>query len=483
MLNRLVVPARRLLPTQAFARGVSVLVGGTASAQLLTIAAAPLLTRLYAPDDFGLMAVYGALLALFTVVASGRYQLAIPLPETEREAAEVLALALTMVALTTLVSLLIVALAGRMLAEALGVPALTPWLWLLPLGVALSGGYQVVSHWSVRTRAFPAIAATRIKQSLAQLTVQLVANPLGGGGLLLGYAAGQGAGTLGLARPALRAVIAHRVGLSGMWAVALRYRKFPLFSTWSGLFNTLGKQLPPLLFAALFSPVAAGLYALAHRVLAMPMTLIGEAVGKVFLSSAAEAHRRGELGSLVARVHDALAQIAMPVAILLAVVGPDLFALAFGERWREAGDFARWMAPWLYLVFITAPLSHLFAVLERQGQGLVFQMLMLSVRIAAIAIGAMLDDLMLTVALYSLGSAVCWGGFLAWIARLTGHSPLFLATSTLSALAWSLLLLAPLIIAEWLVPMPTWSLRLAALMLSGALVGARYFFLFRKAYS
>ncbi|MGR2736914.1 lipopolysaccharide biosynthesis protein [Billgrantia sp. Q4P2] len=480
MLNRLVIPAKRLLPTHAFARGVSVLVGGTAGAQLLAIAAAPLLTRLYTPEDFGLLAVYGGLLALFTVVASGRYQMAIPLPETEREAAEVLVLSLAVAALTTFAALLLVALGGRSLAEALGVPALTPWLWLLPLGVAFAGSFQAASHWAVRTRAFPAIAATKIKQSLALLVIQLGASPLGGGGLLLGHAAGQGVGTLTLVRPALRAAAEHRVTAAGVWAAARRYRKFPLFSTWSGLFNTLGKQLPPLLFAVLFSPVAAGLYALAHRVLAMPMTLIGEAVGKVFFSSAAEAHRRGELGPLVAKVHATLAQVAMPPAIVLMVIGPDLFALVFGERWREAGDFARWMAPWLYLVFITSPLSHLFSVLERQGQGLAFQALLLGVRVAAIAIGAALDDLLLTVALFSLGSAACWVGFLGWIAVLTGNRPQRLAVSTLTALGWSLALLAPLVVVEWLAPV--WLPWSAALLLSAALVGLRYLFLFRRAY-
>lgn len=481
MLNRLVIPARRLLPTQAFARGVSVLVGGTAGAQLLAIAAAPLLTRLYAPEDFGLLAVYGGLLALFTVVASGRYQLAIPLPEAEREAADVLVLSLAVVALTTLASLLLVALGGGALAARLGVPALAPWMWLLPLGVALAGGYQAVNHWAVRTRAFPAIAATRIKQTLAQLSIQLAASPLGGGGLLLGHAAGQGVGALTLARPALRAAAGHRVSRHGVWAAARRYRKFPLFSTWSGLFNTLGKQLPPLLFALLFSPVAAGLYALAHRVLAMPMSLIGEAVGKVFFSSAAQAHRRGELGPLVAKVHASLAQIAMPPAIVLAIVGPDLFALVFGERWREAGEFARWMAPWLYLVFITSPLSHLFSVLERQGQGLTFQALLLGVRIVAIAVGAAMNDLLLTVALFSLGSAGCWIGFLGWIARLTDNRVWTLATSTLTALAWSLALLLPLVIVAWLAP--AWLSWRLALPLSGILLGLRYFFLFRKAYT
>ena len=78
---------RRLLPKNAFARGISLLVGGTAGAQLLTILAAPALTRQYGPEDFGLLAVYASLLALIGVISSLRYELAIPLPVGDAEAA------------------------------------------------------------------------------------------------------------------------------------------------------------------------------------------------------------------------------------------------------------------------------------------------------------------------------------------------------------------------------------------------------------
>ena len=44
-MKRLTHAVRRVLPKNSFARGVSVLVGGTAGAQLLTVLAAPLLTR------------------------------------------------------------------------------------------------------------------------------------------------------------------------------------------------------------------------------------------------------------------------------------------------------------------------------------------------------------------------------------------------------------------------------------------------------
>ena len=77
--------------------GVSLLVGGTAGAQVLTVLAAPLLTRLYSSEDFGFLSVYTSLLALIGVISSLRYELAIPLLEDDGEAAKVAVLSLIFV--------------------------------------------------------------------------------------------------------------------------------------------------------------------------------------------------------------------------------------------------------------------------------------------------------------------------------------------------------------------------------------------------
>jgi len=119
MIQRTKTALRALLPKNAFARGVSVLVGGTAGAQVLTVLAAPLLTRLYSPEDFGLLAVSASLLALIGVISSLRYELAIPLPE-----ANVAALSLILVGLRALLTGVLVWQLGAAIADLLGVPAL-----------------------------------------------------------------------------------------------------------------------------------------------------------------------------------------------------------------------------------------------------------------------------------------------------------------------------------------------------------------------
>lgn len=435
---------QRVLPRSKFVRGVSVLVGGTASAQILLVLASPILTRLYSPEDFGLLAVYAGLLSIISAISGLRYELAIPLPESDQDAANIVMLSIFFVLLISALTGMAVLLAGDTIAIALGVPMLADVFWLLPLGIFLQGIYKIYNYWAIRVKKFTTIARTKITQSVAMLVIQLLGFNGGGVTLMAGHAIGQGAGGVTL----LRSAMARPELLQWRWSeirrLGVRYKKFPVFSTWGALLNTAGQQLPPILFAAAFSASAAGIYTLAHRVLAIPISVLGQAVANVFFSNAAQAQREGRLDVLVNTVHAKLAQLAMPPVFALMIVGPEAFALVFGQEWRTAGDYARWMAPWLYLVFVTSPLSTLFEVLEKQNHGMVFQALLATARVAAITVGVWAGDVMVAVALFTVSSATCWLGFLSWIALSTGNRFTMILKPSCEMLVISIVVTAPL---------------------------------------
>ena len=95
----------RLKPQSASVRNVLKLAGGTAGSQVITVAAAPILTRLYGPESFGVLATYVSILALLNVVSSLRYELAIAVPEDDDEAIALVWLCFVLVAISTALQL------------------------------------------------------------------------------------------------------------------------------------------------------------------------------------------------------------------------------------------------------------------------------------------------------------------------------------------------------------------------------------------
>src|SRR3954453_22581149 len=77
-----------------FLGSVGVLLGGTGIAGAISALMLPVLTRLYTPQDFSLLAVLTSAIAIVSVAACLRFDMAIPLPEQDAEAANVLGLAI-----------------------------------------------------------------------------------------------------------------------------------------------------------------------------------------------------------------------------------------------------------------------------------------------------------------------------------------------------------------------------------------------------
>jgi O-antigen/teichoic acid export membrane protein len=445
-------PGHRPIPSTlpAFVRQVGVLAGGTALGQVLLLAASPALTRLYVPDDFGALAVFASIVGVLAVAAGLRYELAIPVAESAHDGAHVLVLALLAVLASTAVVAFGVAMLGHHVVAA--APSLGAYLWLIPVGVLAIGTVQSLNYWAIRSKAFGLIARTQLTQSAISVGTQVavgasLAGPLG---LLLGQILGRTAGVVALARHALSSLRTARVRITArdLRRVARRYANFPLYSTWTGLTNALGREAPPLLLVALFGATTTGHYALGARVLQAPMALVGNAVGQVFLSRASDAARAGRLGQLVIDVLEQLLRIGAPVLTVLAIVAPELFAVVFGPPWRTAGVYAQWFAPWLALVFVASPMSTLPSVLDRQKPELAFQVALLASRVAALAIGGALGDPLVAIALFSIVSAANWFVYLLWTIRIAGASVATGLRRMGRVLVWAALLAIPAAIGK-----------------------------------
>lgn len=360
----------RLGVRQGFVHSVGTLAGGTAFAQGFAVLLLPLLTRLYTPAEFNILAVYASLLAILAVVACLRLEVAIPLPARDEVAASLLALALISSTGFALVVALAVACFPVWIADRLGVPAFKPYLWMLPLGVWIASSYAAVQYWSTRKKKFLRIARTRMVQALGGVGTQAGVGMLAAGpfGLLLGHMISGGAGLLGLARvawredrAALRSVT--RASMSG----ALReYSRFPKYSALEALANTAGSQLPVVIIAALAIGPEAGYMMLATKVMAAPMMLIGGAIAQVYLSHAPEEFRKGTLDSFTLRVLGGLAKTGVGPLLFAGIVAPPVFEVIFGSEWRRAGDFVSWMTPWFVLQFLSSPVSMVMHVTNHQ---------------------------------------------------------------------------------------------------------------------
>lgn len=380
------------LPSTVF-RDVIRLLSGTTIGRVILLTAMPVVTRLYSPEDFELLAVYAALVGTVAVAACLRFEIAIPLAENDDDAVHLLVLSLLSMAGVVALILLLALTLPQHVADLVGSPGIGPYMWLVAVGVAMTASYSALQFWATRNRRFGAIARTRVGQATTGAATMLGFGWLGLApmGLLLGNMLSLGAGGLSLAaqvmrwdRAALR-VVTRR----GLAATLGKYRRYAIFSTPEALANVAGIQIPILMIAAMAEAEAGQLF-LAMQIMAAPMTLLGASVGQVYASRAQEELRNGMLYRFTVSMMRRLFLIGVVPMAAAALLAPPLFPVVFGADWARAGVIVAWIAPWMLLQLTVSPVSMGLHVTGHQRTAMVLQVFGLALRVGSVAAAAMI---------------------------------------------------------------------------------------------
>lgn len=340
------------MPKGRLARGLAVLAGGTAIGQLVAVGAQPILSRLFTPEHFGTLSAYAWLLNILCVLPALTYERAIPMPAEDEDAANVLAVAMSLTVVFSLLLSGIVFLFGQAICELLKVPQLAPFIWMMPLGFFAVGTYQNLYYWSIRRKSYKTIAKTKASQAVAGAGIQIALGLLkiAPFGLLLGHLVGQAMGITSFTREIWRNDHQGKpdsplkaISWTRMKAVAHRYRRYPIFQSWGNLVNALGLNLPGILLQALYGPVVAGSYFLVQKLFGLPLQLVSSSASDVFFGEAAPYATTDpkRMDKLFNRITKKLFITAIGPAVLVALLSGVLFPIVFGEKWVEAGLFAQ----------------------------------------------------------------------------------------------------------------------------------------------
>lgn len=377
-------------PGDSFGRRVLVLATGLGAAQAIVIAAAPALSRLYAPEEIGVLAGFASLVSVAVVGSSWGYQLAIPLPERPREAGALLLLAVAANLLTTLLLLAILLAFGAPIAGWIGHPFLDRHPWLFCGSVLGAGSFIALSYWALRQQAVRELAGTKIYQALASVGIQIGSGVAGFGttGLLVGDAVGRFAGSGRLFQQTVRPAWPHLKAIRArdVRAIAGQYRKFPTITMPASMLNAAGSHLVPILLLSTYGAGVAGLFSLAQRVAAAPVGLFAKSAADAFMAEAPRlardlpTFRRNYLRRL-----RKLALLGLAPAAALFALGPSVFPWLFGDAWADSGHYARILSPMLWLQFAVAPLTSATTILERQELQIVWDAARSVLVLAAIA--------------------------------------------------------------------------------------------------
>jgi O-antigen/teichoic acid export membrane protein len=395
LLDRTRGPSSDGLFRSAAAMSVATLVS-----QAVAFAVTPWLTRIYGPAAFGTYAVWFAVVMAVSTVGSGRYELAVVLPDSDAEAAGVLLLSLLVLGGTVLLA-------------------------LAPVSILAMGVTQSATYWYTRASAFRALGVLRVAQASIVAACSVVAGQLvpNAGGLAVGWTLGQViAATIAFGRfgPTIARAL-RGTTWAQLKAIASSHRSFPLTNAPHALLDGVREAGTAALFAAVFGVGAAGHFSLSSRAARTPAAFLGQSIAQIAYRRVSDLHRAGDaLAERLRRAMRFLLLVGAGPALLVALASPAAFSRLFGVQWRSAGIYTAVLAPSLLASFVIAPFAHVPAVTGRMKTAFRLAIVDLALRLAAIGVGIVAGGPLAAVVALSVTGSVMSAVLGVWYVRIAG---------------------------------------------------------------
>jgi len=368
------------------------------------------------------MAISGVL----GVVACLRYEMAIVLPEDNNIAKDLFSLSLILVVLSSLFALIFILLSRNYLAEIMGMPALSWLLWFVPIAVLFRGVNQSLNYHATRDKQMPRIAISRVAQSSATATEQVVAGVLfqaNPAGLIVGHITGILGALSVLLFKRWHLIIDAFKQIGHFKAIvnsATRYKSFPKYDVPASILNTATYEVPVIILGIFFVELVVGEFSLAMRVVALPSVFVSASVAQAFFQEASVAYNKeGSASNITAKTVRKLFYISVPFYIILGVSAPYLFTPIFGEQWLQAGFYIAILCPLCCFMLIVAPVSQMFFVYGKQGEFLIFQIVYFFISISAFIIGGLQGNAIIGIVIFTILGCIRYLFMLIYILKIS----------------------------------------------------------------
>ncbi|MEM7562419.1 MAG: oligosaccharide flippase family protein [Pseudomonadota bacterium] len=356
---------------KSFRNNLIVMVKSGLVVQALPFILAPVLSRLYTPDDFGIYTFATAVIAGALSFSTFRFEWLIPSADDSRSV-NTLVTGSLLAAIVFSFACTVFFMSG--LWESIGdeTQEIGDYVLLITACIFLASCQNILYSLFIRTKELTPNAIARILQSGSQSTAQVA---LG----LLSF------GPLGLITSSL---IQYMTGTFYLFSQLRRlhdsekprlYLKFPNLeqirsaaaATLVSVANIGTVTILPLAYLDTYGVMALGLYGFVTRLALAPSRLFTQAISQSFWAEAADLVNKDcrKLRKLYLGLIKTLSIYSLPVLALL-LIASTVFDTVFGEEWGQSGKILVAISPYIIANFIFTATNHL-VVYNKQSYQLI----------------------------------------------------------------------------------------------------------------
>jgi O-antigen/teichoic acid export membrane protein len=344
------------------------LIAGSSAGYFIVLLVSPIITRIYSPEEFGRFAVFGSIVAIFSIVASLSFEFGI-LGSLRRPLALRFSLAATLLASSIL-------FVGLLASLALSVFGIVDFL-LSPSEIVLafvSCFIAVVTNISINSAIHANQSSVAARGAFLNLSMrsllQVSFGYLFGGlnSLIYGDVVGRMIGLIAVERGTFRAALNGFFNYQKIiWKHIKGNASYVFYLTPANAIETALVWLIAPLFAIFYDPIVGGIVAMVQRLASAPLTIINQSLGQVFHHYASRMYQKDSMHIITNTLLIALFTLLLLVGMMLFFwfYGEKISVIIFGDQWGGAGYVMFMFLPLYYLYFLSLITNRLLIIMSR----------------------------------------------------------------------------------------------------------------------
>ena len=408
-------------------RNTSVLLSGNILAQIITLLAYPIISRIYTPDEMGTLNLFVSIFAILVLLANAEYQNVLVFHKNEKDLPSVLAVCLACVVLVSTIVLISVPFSAE-ISSLFGSTDLADWYFLMPIYVAATAIWNICDSLIIRKKLFKYISLYLVLLALYNVGLKILLGNMGWGtgGLIISAVSGSVLILLAVCLYAQwKDKLFSSLGVRPTWAstlaIAREYIKFPKYSLSRKTLNLLSKSLPIFLLSAHFGMTDIGLYSMGLLLAHTPINVACGSLYKIMFRFVSEKVWNNEkILPVIKKYIASVLMVGLPSFALLFFILPDLTALLLGDDWRISGEYIRLMLPWLLAFTIADVIDFIPQLFKKQEGLLIIEIIDIITKFAVLLLGIQFADFYTTLLLYFVSCFVVNVGKTIWLITLAG---------------------------------------------------------------
>lgn len=358
------------------------LIGGTSLAQLITIAASPLLSRIFSPTDFGTFAILTTVVYFLTAFSCLRLDFALLSSENFTELKWLLRKSLDILLVISLFIVFSVAVFYFFQKQYLEI------LIFIPIMVFFSGLFNILNNLTLKLQLTNINAKSKVLQSGGGVLSQLILGlyQLGFKGMAIGQILGFIYSVTYLFQKNIN-FFKEIFKLNNTNYKISTYKRYILYDSVGAGFSVIANHLPTLFISAILGANFGGSYYMAYRVLMLPISVISISISQFISSKYFEWKINGVYHDNLKKILNFMSILVFIPSFLAIFILPDLFSYILGSNWALAGRIAAICIIWIAIKFIFDSLIITLSLDKGQKIALIFQIFLTFIRILSLWVG------------------------------------------------------------------------------------------------